>query len=239
LFARRALLRWSATNSNNAKSGTCVFDNPASGLNVEDEKGVRMRRLVHIGLRALIIVPILSCSSMTVRADHDSQNDFSGYASFAIFARQGNEKKQPQMSPIVDRRIGDAMAAELRAKGFDTSSPHNADFLVTFYTAVRRRVVVHHGGWYGWRGWGWRGGTRWVNSYPEGKELWSSTSSTVATGSSCGEESAREPSARPTRLTKRSRSGSRRFSAASPRKGRFNPVSASRFDEPGATLRIV
>jgi hypothetical protein len=168
LFARRALLRWSATNSNNAKSGTCVFDNPASGLNVEDEKGVRMRRLVHIGLRALIIVPILSCSSMTVRADHDSQNDFSGYASFAIFARQGNEKKQPQMSPIVDRRIGDAMAAELRAKGFDTSSPHNADFLVTFYTAVRRRVVVHHGGWYGWRGWGWRGGTRWVNSYPEG-----------------------------------------------------------------------
>lgn len=127
-----------------------------------------MRRRALIGLTVLVIIPTLACSTMTVRADHDSQNDFVTYDSFAIFERQGKEKKQPQMSPIVDRRIGAAMAAELEGKGFDSTSAREADFLVTFYTAVRRQVVVHHTGWYGWRRWGWHGGTRWVNSYPEG-----------------------------------------------------------------------
>jgi len=127
-----------------------------------------MRRFSLIGLTALVIVPSLACSSMIVRADHDSQQDFSAYDSFALFERQGKEKRQPQMSPIVDRRIAAAMAAELEAKSFDSTTPRDADFLVTFYTAVRSRVVIHHSGWYGWRRWGWHGGTRWVNSYPEG-----------------------------------------------------------------------
>jgi hypothetical protein len=130
-----------------------------------------MPRFVLTVLTAALITPVLACSSMTVRADHDSQHDFSSYKSFALFERPGkakDERKRPQMSPLVDRRIGSAMAAELEAKGFNSTSPRRADFLVTFYTAVRQRVVIHHGGWYGWRRWGWHGGTRWVNSYPEG-----------------------------------------------------------------------
>jgi hypothetical protein len=105
---------------------------------------------------------------MTVRADHDSHYDFSEYSSFALFERQGKEPRRPQMSPIVDQRIASTVAAELKAKGFVSSSPRHADVLVTFYTAVRRRVVIHHSGWYGWGRWGWHGGARWVNSYPEG-----------------------------------------------------------------------
>ena len=131
-----------------------------------------MRRLMHFSLAVAVGVPALGCSSMTVRADHDSQHDFSAQASFAIYERQGKEHRRPQMSPLVDSRIVSSMASELKLKGFDSTSPRNADLLVTFYTAVRRRVVVHHAGWYGWgrwgRGWGWGGGTRWVNSYPEG-----------------------------------------------------------------------
>ena len=127
-----------------------------------------MRRLALIGLSALAIVPILACSTMTVRADHDSQHDFSSYESFAIFERHGKEQRQPQMSPIVDRRIGAAMAVELEVKGFDSTWARDADFLVTFYTAVRRRVVINRAGWYGWGGSGWRGGATWVNSFPEG-----------------------------------------------------------------------
>jgi len=127
-----------------------------------------MRRLNCIGLAAVFIIPTLGCSSMTVRADHDSQNDFSAYSAFAVFERQGQESRRPQMSPLVDRRIAAAMAAELGAKGFDSTSPGGADFLVTFYTAVRRRVVVNRAGGYGWGRWGWRGGSTWVNSFPEG-----------------------------------------------------------------------
>ena len=127
-----------------------------------------MRRLTTIGLAAVIIISTIACSSMTVRADHDSQNNFGAYSTFAVFERQGKENRRPQMSPIVDRRIGISMAAELEAKGFNSTSARNADFLVTFYTAVRRRVVINRAGWYGWGRWGWRGGATWVNSYPEG-----------------------------------------------------------------------
>lgn len=127
-----------------------------------------MRRLKHGFLAVTLLFSALGCSSMTVRADHDSQYDFSTYSSFALFERKGKEPRQPQMSPIVDQRIASTVAAELKAKGFESRSPRNADVLITFYTAVRRRVVIHHSGWYGWRRWGWHGGTRWVNSYPEG-----------------------------------------------------------------------
>jgi len=127
-----------------------------------------MRQLTTIGLTTAVIILTLGCSSMTVRADHDSQKNFGAYSTFAIFERQGKEKRQPQMSPIVDRRIAAAMAVEIEAKGFDSTSPRDSDFLVTFYTAVRRRVVINRAGGYGWGRWGWRGGATWVNSYPEG-----------------------------------------------------------------------
>jgi hypothetical protein len=127
-----------------------------------------MRRFVLTSLALILLIPVLACSSMTVRADHDSRNDFGSYSTFAVFERQGKERRQPQMSPIVDRRIAVAMAAELEAKGFASTSARQADFLVTFYTAVRRRVVINRAGWYGWGRWGWHGGATWVNSFPEG-----------------------------------------------------------------------
>jgi hypothetical protein len=127
-----------------------------------------MRRLVLVAIAAFFLSTTLGCSSMTVRADHDSRNDFGVYSTFAVFERQGKESRQPQMSPIVDRRIGASMAAELEAKGFASTAARKADFLITFYTAVRRRVVINRAGWYGWGRWGWRGGATWVNSFPEG-----------------------------------------------------------------------
>ena len=126
-----------------------------------------MRRFIWLGTAA-VIFPVLSCSTMTVRADHDSQFDFGAYSSFALFERQGKERQRPQMSEIVDRRIAAAMGADLVGKGFSSTSARNADFLVTFSTAVRRQVVVNHAGWYGYRRGYWGGGTRWVRSYDEG-----------------------------------------------------------------------
>ncbi len=121
---------------------------------------------------AIILAAIsLSCSSMSVRADHDSEVDFSKYSSFALFERPGKERRRPQMSELVDRRIATAMKTELQGKGFETAQPHDADFLITFHTAVRQRVVVNRSGWYGWGRWGrwgWGGGATRVGSYPEG-----------------------------------------------------------------------
>ena len=115
-----------------------------------------------------LAVSALGCSTMTVRADHDSQVDFGDYSSFAIFERQGKERRQPQMSELVDRRIASNLAENLTAKGFKATSARDADFLVTFYTAIQQRVVVNNAGWYGYRWNYWGGGTRWVRTYEEG-----------------------------------------------------------------------
>lgn len=130
--------------------------------------GPGRRRMCRLVLWTVAAVSAVACSSMTIRADHDSQVDFPSYAAFAVFERPGNERRGPQMSEIVDRRIATAMKADLVSKGFTAARPPEADFLVTFSTAVHDRVVVNRSGWYGYRWHYWGGGMTRVNSYPEG-----------------------------------------------------------------------
>lgn len=127
-----------------------------------------MRKNLIFSTVMLAVLTLPACSTMTVRADHDSQIDFGAYASFSIFERQGKERRKPQMSELVDRRIASNLADNLEAKGFDSVSARNADFLVTFYTAVQKRVVVNNTGWYGYRWNYWGGGARWARTYDEG-----------------------------------------------------------------------
>ncbi len=127
-----------------------------------------MRPIVTIFLSAAIAALSTACSTMTVRADHDSEINFSSLKSFALFERPAKERRGPQMSELVDRRIASSMQTVLVGKGFTKTAPREADLLVTFYTAVRKRVVVNGGGWYGYRRGFWGGGVTWVNSYPEG-----------------------------------------------------------------------
>ena len=127
-----------------------------------------MKPLTTLTLATALALSAVGCSSMTVRTDHDSQIDFGSFETFAMFELQGKERRGPQMSELVDRRITAAMAGEFSGRGFSTSKPREADMLVTFYTAVRKRVIVNRSGWYGhrWRYWG--GGMTHVSSYPEG-----------------------------------------------------------------------
>ncbi|MDX2436348.1 MAG: DUF4136 domain-containing protein [Acidobacteriota bacterium] len=127
-----------------------------------------MRSIVTILLSVSIAALSTACSTMTVRADHDSQVDFSSFNSFALFERPAKERRGPQMSELVDRRIASSMETSLEGKGFTPTTPREADLLVTFYTAVRKRVTVNGGGWYGYRRPYWGGGVTYVNSYPEG-----------------------------------------------------------------------
>jgi hypothetical protein len=127
-----------------------------------------MRSHVTIVLSTFLAVVTTACSTMTVTADHDSQVDFSSYTSFALFERPVKERRGPQMSDLVDGRIAASVAADLSSKGLASKAPSNADILVTFYTAVSRRVVVNGGGWYGYRWRYWGSGMTYVNSYPEG-----------------------------------------------------------------------
>jgi len=127
-----------------------------------------MRPVVTAVLSITLAVVSTSCSTMTVTADHDSQVDFASFTTFALFERPAKERRGPQMSDLVDGRIAASVAVDLSSKGLATAAPRDADILVTFYTAVSRRVVVNGGGWYGYRWRYWGGGMTFVNSYPEG-----------------------------------------------------------------------
>jgi len=127
-----------------------------------------MRQTLQLILAAALLSSAIGCSTMTVRADHDSQLDFGSYSTFALFERQEKQNRRPQMSPLVDRRIASSMADDLKSKGLRSATARESDILVTFYTAVRERVVINRAGWYGWGRWGWHGGATWVNSFPEG-----------------------------------------------------------------------
>jgi hypothetical protein len=127
-----------------------------------------MRHIITVVLAVVLVTATTACSTMTVTADHDSQVDFGAYTSFALFERPAKERRGPQMSDLVDGRIAASIAADFANKGLVSRSPGEADVLVTFYTAVRKRVVVNGGGWYGYRWRYWGGGMTYVNTYPEG-----------------------------------------------------------------------
>ena len=55
-----------------------------------------MQKIAWLCSAAVLSVSVLGCSTMTVRADHDSQVDFGGYSTFAIFERQGKERPSPR-----------------------------------------------------------------------------------------------------------------------------------------------
>jgi hypothetical protein len=127
-----------------------------------------MRSVPAVVLSMMLAACSTACSTMSVTADHDSQVNFDTYTSFSLFERPAKERRGPQMSELVDGRIAGSIVADLSSKGLASTKPGDADILVTFYTAVSRRVVVNGGGWYGYR-WGfWGGGMTYVTSYPEG-----------------------------------------------------------------------
>jgi hypothetical protein len=127
-----------------------------------------MKHVLGAGFLTVAVLSSFGCSTMSVRTDYDTQVDFAGYSTFAMFDRPGKESNRPQMSPIVDRRIVAAMGADLEGKGFESARVRESDFMITFYTAVRRRVSVHHAGYYGYRWRYWRWGSTHVHSYDEG-----------------------------------------------------------------------
>lgn len=127
-----------------------------------------MQRTTSVIVISALAVLATACSSMRVRTDFDSAVDFGSYASMAAFEIPAKRHRGPEMSELVDRRIAAAIASELAGKGLHSTSPRDADLLVTFTTAVRRRVTVDHAGWYGYRGPHWHGGMVRVSSYPEG-----------------------------------------------------------------------
>ena len=88
-------------------------------------------------LSFVIVLFLMSCSSVRVTTDYDSQVNFEEYKTFAFY------KKGIDKAPISDldkKRIMRAIESEMLAKGFKKSN--NPDLLVSIFTKSREKVNV-------------------------------------------------------------------------------------------------
>ena len=94
----------------------------------------------------------MSCSTVRVISDYDTNTNFNQYRSYAFY-KTGIDKAQ--ISDLDKKRILKAIETEMVSKGFVKSE--NPDLLVSIFTTEKERVDVYNNnfGW-GWGpGWGW------------------------------------------------------------------------------------
>ncbi|PQJ22969.1 DUF4136 domain-containing protein [Tenacibaculum sp. SG-28] len=108
-----------------------------------------MKRLNSLFVLFFLGLFFLSCSSVRVSTDYDTQVDFGALKTFAFY-KTGVDKAA--ISDLDKKRIMRAIEAELLAKGMTKSA--TPDVLVNIFTKSRERVDVNDnsfgGYWYPW-----------------------------------------------------------------------------------------
>ena len=141
-----------------------------------------MKRLTRLLVMGALLAALGSCSTASYVVDWDTQQDFSGYRSYAWFQLAPSpDKGEPptRANAIVAGRIHRAVDQALAAKGFTKAEVGDADLMVTYALVLQPRVVMYHTGWaypyggwswgWGWRGWGgWGGGWSTTRTYTDG-----------------------------------------------------------------------
>ena len=131
-----------------------------------------MKAFFRLLLATLPIGLLLSCSTVSVVTDYDSNANFNSYKSYAFF-KTGIDKAQ--ISDLDKRRILRAIESEMAAKGFVKST--DPDLLVSIFTTESERVDVYNNWAWGWGPyWGPYWGGYWGPGY------WGPTVSTSTEG---------------------------------------------------------
>ncbi len=102
-----------------------------------------MKTLKQLGIFTIISLFILSCSSVQVKTDYDTQTDFTQYKTFAFY-KKGIDKSK--ISDLDKRRILRAIEKELLAKGMTKSN--NPDMLVSIFAKSKQKIDVYTNPWY-------------------------------------------------------------------------------------------
>ena len=91
-------------------------------------------------LPILFVFAIVSCNSIRVAADYDTQVDFSKYKTYAFY-KKGIDKVD--ISDLDKRRILRALEAELGAKGMTVSE--NPDLIISIFAKSTKKVDIYQG----------------------------------------------------------------------------------------------
>jgi hypothetical protein len=115
----------------------------------------------------LAMVAFSSCSSVTVRTDHDPGTNFARYRTYAFGPPSQNALA---LSPSIRAQIESSLDQGLAARGLRRSA--RPDFYVAYHVSTREQISVQT--FHDWGRWG-RGGPGW-NSY----SLWRGSPTTTS-----------------------------------------------------------
>ncbi|MFD0963548.1 DUF4136 domain-containing protein [Pseudofulvibacter geojedonensis] len=100
-----------------------------------------------LGLLTLFV--LVSCASVRVSSDYDTEKDFNNYKTFAFY-KTGIDKVE--ISDLDKKRILRSIDRVMQEKGFTKSE--TPDVLVNIFTKTEKQVNVHNNNWgYGWGPW--------------------------------------------------------------------------------------
>jgi len=119
---------------------------------------------------------LLGCSGVKVRTDYDPAADFIALHTYAWLPTPREKTGDPRIDdPLINARIKRAVDYTLVAKGFSQAEAEKADFHVTFYVGIDRKLDVttmpRAYGYYGRWGGVYGGATTYVDQYDVGTLL--------------------------------------------------------------------
>ena len=92
---------------------------------------------------AMVCAFTTGCESISTKTDYDKSFNFSGYHTFSWISTSPLVSKSPEVSPLAEGRIENAVKSVLSQKGFRfVDDPANADFVLAFTLGARQQVRV-------------------------------------------------------------------------------------------------
>jgi hypothetical protein len=85
---------------------------------------------------ALMVAVSLGCSPYSIKSDFDSEANYAGYRSFAMYERSDLKTQ----APLVYKRIARAITREMEAKGNQEVPSNQADLLIAVHGSTKRKV---------------------------------------------------------------------------------------------------
>ena len=112
----------------------------AQGSINRKEKFMKTFRILFCGL--LLTVNSLAALAQSVRTDYDHSFDLAKLKRYDFYQQARKPGDPLAASPLNDRRIHNALDAQLKAKGFANSASEQSDFLIAYFVTTRKGLDI-------------------------------------------------------------------------------------------------
>ncbi len=100
-------------------------------------------KVIHATLSAFVILALADCALNQVRTDYDRHITFAQLRTYDLVDNSlGTNGDQPTISPLLERRIHNAVDSELASKGFQKVRSGAPDFRVAYRVVAEEKVTT-------------------------------------------------------------------------------------------------